>query len=149
MSAAGLNALKKYEGCRLEPYLDEAGVLTIGYGHTRDVAAWAAAGRKLTQHEADVILMSDLEAYEDGVTYFLRNTEVTQSQFDALVSLCFNIGVTRFGQSTLMRKLLKGDVAGAAEQFDAWRFAGGRGHVSPGLVKRRAEEKAMFLEGFV
>lgn len=143
MSAAGLNALKRFEGCRLEAYLCEAGKPTIGYGHREGVEL----GQKLTQHQADVLLEFDVESFEDGVTYCLRNTEVTQSQFDALVSLAFNIGITRFSTSNLLRRLLKGDVSGAAGEFGKWRLADGK--VSPGLEKRRKAEREMFLEGFV
>jgi GH24 family phage-related lysozyme (muramidase) len=138
MSAEGLNLLKRFEGCRLEAYLCEAGKPTIGYGHREGVEL----GHHITQHQADVLLAYDVESFEDGVSYCLRNTMVTQSQFDALVSLAFNIGITRFGKSTLLRKLLRGDVKGAAAEFAVWRLAAG--NVSVGLEKRRAAEREFF-----
>ncbi|TVS40518.1 lysozyme, partial [Xylella fastidiosa subsp. multiplex] len=68
-----------------------------------------------------------------------------QHQFDALVSLSFNIGACAFHRSTLLRKLNAGDVAGAAQQFHVWKWAGGR--VQSGLIIRRAAERALFEGG--
>lgn len=143
LSERGADFIKAKEGLRLEAYQCEAGKWTIGYGHRRDVKE----GMRITEHQAEVVFTSDAESFEDGVSYMTKDVDLTQSQFDALVSLAFNIGVTRFATSNLLRKLKRGDVAGAAEEFAKWRLADGK--VSEGLVKRRAEEKAMFLEGFV
>ncbi len=143
LSPRGVEFIKKSEGCRLKAYQCTAGKWTIGWGHTRDVKE----GMQITQHQADVIFSSDIESFEDGVAYMTKGVDLTQEQFDALVSLAFNIGVTRFGTSNLLRKLLRGDVAGAAGEFEKWRLADGK--VDPGLVKRRAAEREMFLEGFV
>lgn len=138
-NATGINLIKKHEGCRLQAYLCPAGVPTIGYGHTRDVKL----GQRITQHQADVILESDLEIYEEGVEHLTRMRPPKENQFAALVSFAFNLGVTRLASSTLMKKYLKGDVQGAADEFPKWVKAGGK--VLPGLVKRRAEERALFM----
>lgn len=137
LSAEGRAFIKRHEGCRLDAYLCAAGVPTIGYGHTEGVKL----GQKITQHQADVLFDFDVEHFEDGVTAF--PVLLTQGQFDALVSLAFNVGLERVAQSTLLHKLRAGDVAGAASEFMKWRLAAGK--VVPGLIKRRADEKAVFL----
>lgn len=69
--------------------------------------------------------------------------KMTQGQFDALVSFAFNLGIGALAKSTLLKKHLAGDYAGAAREFAKWKFGGGR--VLPGLVKRRAAEVALYL----
>lgn len=146
LSAAGLDIIKSFEGCRLSAYpdpgADNGKPITIGYGSTRrlDGSPWAL-GDTITQAQADELLRRDVATAEQWVAR-LVTLPVTQAQFDALVSLCFNIGASAFERSTLLRLLNDGDIAGAAAQFDRWRLAGGR--VLPGLVKRRAKERAMF-----
>ena len=88
------------------------------------------------------MLTDDLLATEDAVKR-LVNVPLTQGQFDALVSLTFNIGVAQFQKSTLLRKLNAGDLAGAAEEFLRWNKAGGK--VAEGLVRRRVAEKGRFV----
>ena len=68
---------------------------------------------------------------------------MNQNQFDALVSLAYNIGTGAFNKSTLVKKLNAGDIRGAADQFDVWINAGGKR--MQGLVNRRAREKALYL----
>ncbi len=79
--------------------------------------------------------------FEPAVRRYVR-VPLKQHQFDALVSLSFNIGAGAFHRSTLLRKLNAGDVAGAAQQFHVWKWAGGR--VQSGLIIRRAAERALF-----
>lgn len=69
---------------------------------------------------------------------------INQNQFDALVSLTYNIGEQAFKDSTLLAKLNKGDIKGAAEQFPRWNKGGGQ--VLKGLVRRRADERELFLK---
>ena len=139
-SQAGIDLIKSFENCELTAYQDVAGVWTIGYGHTAGVYA----GMTITQAQAEEFLRSDLKTAENAVngkvTYPL-----TQNMFDALVSLTFNIGSGNFGSSTLLKKLNQGDINGAANEFDRWIYSGGE--VQPGLVRRRAAEKEMFLNG--
>lgn len=137
LSEGGRKLIKRFEGCRLEAYRCAAGVWTIGYGHTGDVAP----GTKITQHQADVLFDYDVERFEDGVSAL--PVLLTQPQFDALVSLAFNVGLARVAQSTLLRKLRAGDVQGAASEFMKWKLAAGK--VQPGLVRRRAAERELFL----
>lgn len=134
-----VDLIKKYEGLRLTAYLCPAKVWTIGWGHTGDVKK----GDKITQHQAEAILDVDLDTHERGVEKLLAGRPYTANQFSALVSFAFNFGVKKLGESTLLEKFLKGDVQGAAGEFLKWKYAAGR--VMPGLLKRRIEERALFI----
>lgn len=138
MGERGLALLKRCEGCRLEAYQDAIGVWTIGWGHTEDVQP----GQKISQHQADVMLQSDLEIYEQGVEKLLWGIPVTEAQFDALVCFAYNVGLANLGRSTLLKRLRGGDAAGAAAEFLKWTRAGGK--ILPGLVKRRQAESDLF-----
>lgn len=137
ISKAGLDLIKQFEGLYLNAYRCPAGVPTIGYGHTAGVAM----GQTITQQQADDYLRRDVRQFERAVSRLAR-VPLTQGQFDALVSFAFNLGEGALAQSTLLRLLNAGDYAGAAAQFDRWNKAGGR--VLPGLVRRRAAERALF-----
>ncbi len=137
ISKAGLDLIKQFEGLYLNAYRCPAGVPTIGYGHTAGVAM----GQTITQQQADEYLRRDVRQFERAVSRLVR-VPLTQGQFDALVSFAFNLGEGALAQSTLLRLLNDGDHAGAAAQFDRWNKAGGR--VLPGLVRRRAAERALF-----
>lgn len=139
-SQNGINLIKSFEGCRLTAYQDSAGVWTIGYGHTAKVYS----SMKITEEQAIKFLKSDIKNAENAV-----NSRVTyiinQNQFDALVSFTYNVGVGNFSSSTLLKKLNQSDILGAANEFDKWVNAGGK--VLKGLVRRRASEKDIFLDG--
>lgn len=142
-SPAGRKLIEKFEGLRLKAYRDSVGVLTIGVGHTSKAGPpKVTAGMKITAEEADQILASDLAKFEKAVSDSVK-VPLTQNQFDALVSLCFNIGPGNFGRSTLLKVLNLGKYEAAASQFLKWVRAGGR--VLLGLVRRRKEEAALFL----
>ena len=96
----------------------------------------------ITELQASALLMQDVSRFEKGVLEAVK-VSLSQHQFDALVSLAFNIGLGAFRASTLVRKLNAGDIAGAAGQFARWNRGDGR--VLPGLVVRRAAEAALFL----
>lgn len=139
-SRQGVEAIKAHEGLRLTAYDDGVGVWTIGYGSTKGVKQ----GMTITSAEADARLISDLAEAEHAVD-FAVTVPLSQQQFDACVSLTFNIGAGAFSGSTLVKRLNEGKYHDAAAQFDRWVFAGKK--KLPGLVKRRAAEKAMFLDG--
>jgi len=137
-SNEGLEMTKQFEGLRLTAYQDVAGVWTIGYGHTGpDVQP----GRVISELEAEALLRADLAAAVKCVNASLE-VEVTQSQFDALVDFCFNVGRRHFLASSLLQYLNHHNFDAAAVQFGLWVNADGR--PQPGLVKRRAAEAAMF-----
>jgi lysozyme len=140
ISQAGLDLIKRFEGCELEAYQDAVGIWTIGYGHTGpDVHE----GLKITQAQADAILAKDVERFASGVAANVR-VAITQSEFDALVSFAFNVGLTAFRTSTLLKLLNdNSDRSVVATQFLRWNKAGDK--VLEGLTKRRNAEKELFL----
>ncbi len=137
ISQEGIGLIKAFEGLKLNAYLCPAKVWTIGYGHTKT----ARSGQRITEQQAEDLLRQDLRTFEDGVNRQAR-VPLTQSQFDALVSLAFNIGTGALQRSTLLRMLNAGDYSGAANQFLRWNKAGGR--ELAGLTRRRIAEKALF-----
>ena len=141
ISEAGIQLIKKFEGCSLKAYKCPAGIWTIGYGHTSGVKE----GQTITKKEAEAYLKQDLITFETFVSN-LVTVAINQNQFDALVSFCYNLGPGNLRSSTLLKRINAGDFNGAAEQFDRWVYAGGK--KLSGLVKRRAAEKALFLQPF-
>jgi lysozyme len=140
LSNEGLEAIARFEGLRLSAYRDAGGVPTIGYGHTGGVRM----GQIITRARALALLRQDAQTAVEGVRQAVHR-DISQGQFDALVSFAFNVGVGAMRGSTLIRKLNAGDRTGAAAEFLKWVKAGGR--VLPGLVARRKIEQSMFLHG--
>jgi len=136
-SQTGRALTEQFEGCRLMAYQDQAGVWTIGYGHTSGVSE----GMTCTQAQADSWLAEDIQWAADVVN---REVEValSQGEFDALVDFVFNAGSGNFQSSTLLRLINSGDLTDAAAQFDLWDHAGGQ--VVAGLLRRRQAETAEF-----
>lgn len=142
ISNEGVNLITKWEGCKLVAYKDGGGVWTIGYGHTSAAGAPPVrAGMRITQDEAIRIFKNDIVKYEDAVTKVLNKTP-SQNQFDAMVSLCYNIGPTAFQNSTLVKKFNQGDFIGASKAFMSWVKDNGK--VVKGLENRRKSEKSLF-----
>jgi len=142
-SAFGRAAISQREGVRLEAYRDSVGILTIGVGHTSMAGPpTVAPGMRITAEECDDILSRDLKTFERAVNDAVT-TSMSQNQFDACVSLAFNIGGKAFRNSSVARKLNAGNVSGAANAFMLWVKAGGK--TLPGLVTRRQAEKRQFL----
>ncbi|WP_158780726.1 lysozyme [Pantoea sp. BAV 3049] len=143
-SERGKALIKQFEGCRLSAYQDDGGVWTIGWGWTRPVdGVDIHSGMTITQVKADALFSEGLVDYEQAVCR-LVTVPLTQNQFDALVCFTYNLGPTSLQHSTLLAKLNAGDYAGAAAEFDRWIYI----NRSPfdGLIRRRAAEKALFLE---
>jgi lysozyme len=138
ISQTGIDLIKRFEGLRLNAYRDAVGVWTIGYGHT----ATAKPGQRISAERAEELLRRDLETFERGVERRLK-VEVNQAQFDAMVSLAFNVGLGAFGKSTLLRLVNRGAYSAAADQFGRWVYAGGR--KLRGLVRRRQAERELFV----
>jgi lysozyme len=136
-SDACIALVKASEGCRLTAYRDPASILTIGYGSTGGIHQ----GQTITQEQADAMLLDDLEDAAQQVSR-LVTVPLTQGQFDSLTDFVFNLGAGRFRDSTLLRLLNQGNYQGASAQFGFWTLAGGE--PLPGLVKRRAAERALF-----
>lgn len=140
LSTAGLDFIKSHEGFSAVPYDDGFGFLTIGYGHR------IRSGERFTrisQAEALQLLAADTAWAQSAVNRLVR-VPLTQSMFDALVSLVFNWGEGNFSQSSHLQKLNAGDYYGAADRLGQHPITSA-GKVAPGLVRRRQEESAMFL----
>lgn len=147
VSPAGRKAIAAHEGVRLKAYPDPATggePWTIGCGHTSAAGPpKVTKGMTITAEECDAILSRDLATFEKAVLKAVT-APLNQNQFDALVSLAFNIGAGNFSKSTLVKKLNARDYRGAADQFTVWNKAAGE--VMKGLVNRRADERALFLK---
>ena len=142
-----LELIKKWEGLYLDAYLDPVKIPTIGYGTIRYPNGEAVRlGDRITKQQAEGYLQYECEGIIGRLSSLISVT-VTQNQFDAIVSFCFNLGVGAFEDSTLRRELNNGNFAGAANEFDRWVFATENGVKIqfPGLVNRRNDEQALFL----
>ena len=143
VSNLGVDLICGFEGKRLVAYDDGVGVWTIGFGTTiYPNGIKVKKGDTCTEAQAKEYMAHDLKKFEQAVNGAV-NIPLNQNQFDALVSLAYNIGTGAFNKSTLVKKLNAGDIRGAADQFDVWVNAGGKR--MQGLVNRRAKEKEVFL----
>jgi len=158
VSAAAIDMIKHHEGVRTKPYRCPALLWTVGVGHVIDPTHAAVkyeerkslpipAGwdRSLTMDEVDAILAQDLARFERGVARLCPAALGHQGQFDALVSFAFNVGLGNLQRSSIRMRYNRGDIEGAADAFLMWTKAAGK--VLTGLVKRRNDERAMFLGG--
>ncbi|MGV5004808.1 lysozyme [Acinetobacter variabilis] len=144
VSPNGVDLICNFEGLRLKAYDDGVGVWTIGFGTTKYPSGIRVKkGDTCTLDQAKAYMQNDLKAFEQTVNSVVK-VPVNQNQFDALVSLAYNIGSTAFKNSTLVKRLNEGNYKSAANQFDVWVNAGGKR--MQGLVNRRAAEKALFLK---
>lgn len=144
LSKAGADFIRQHEGVRLKAYKpvegEKGGHYTIGYGHygsdvTKDM--------RITLSEAERMFDNDIQKYVVAVNKALQ-VVTNQNQFDALVSLCYNIGISAFTNSTLVKKINKGDYIGASKEFARWNKVNKK--VITGLVRRRADEYKLFLK---
>lgn len=139
IGAKGFALIKSFEGLRLKAYPDPATggePWTIGFGHTGGVKP----GDVITEATADALLLADLGRFEAAVSKLCPIT--TQNQFDALVSLCFNIGEGNLKESTLRRLHNEGAYDQAKAQFARWNRAAGK--EMAGLTRRRAAEALLY-----
>lgn len=143
VSPAGLDLIKTFEGFRAEPEALRAGGWVVGHGHVR----LAEAGAPVTETDASELLKRDLAPHARFVSSKIV-VQLTQSQFDALVSFCLSVGQGAFEKSDVLRKVNSGDMVGAACAMDAWRksSASGESEIHDVLIQRRAAEKAFFLK---
>lgn len=144
VSQRGIDLIHSFESCRLEAYPDpgsrDGTPWTIGWGSTGpDIKP----GTVWTQQEADARFADDLARFAAKVDALIGDAPTDQSQFDALVSLAYNIGSEALRKSTVLRKHKAGDHAGAAAAFGMWVKNDGR--TMRGLVRRRAAEAALYL----
>ena len=143
VSNKGVDLICEFEGKRLVAYDDGVGVWTIGFGTIKyPNGVRVKKGDTCTLEQAKEYMRHDLIEFEHTVNSSVKST-LNQNQFDALVSLAYNIGSSAFKSSTLVKKLNAGDYQGAADQFNVWVNAGGKR--MQGLANRRDKEKLLFL----
>jgi lysozyme len=158
VSDAAKAMIKHHEGVRMRPYRCPALLWTVGVGHVIDPSHAAVKyeerrtlpipdgwDRSLSMGEVDAILAQDLGRFERGVARLCPAVVGHQGRFDALVSFAFNVGLGNLQRSSLRMKTNRGEFEEAADEFMKWTKAGGR--VLPGLVKRRQDERALYLNG--
>jgi GH24 family phage-related lysozyme (muramidase) len=150
--------LKHHEGVRMRPYQCPALIWSVGVGHVIDPSHTAVKyeerkslpipdgwDRVLSMGEVDSILAQDLGRFERGVLRLCPAAIDRQGVFDSLVSFSFNVGLGNLQRSGLRMKTNRGDFDEAADEFLKWTKAAGR--VLQGLVKRRKDERSMYLSG--
>lgn len=145
LSSGGQLFLSELEGKRNRMYLDSAGYPTIGIGHRilEDESYLMTA--QLTDAQVYALLARDLPKFENVVNTSIT-ADINQQQFDALVPLAFNIGVTGFRDSTVVERINAKDTeANIREAWGRWRIAGGQ--VNQGLINRRKKEMDLFFKG--
>lgn len=143
ISDHGLQFIKREEGCILHVYKDAAGYPTIGIGHllTREERIGGKYADGITEQEALDILRADVARTEKAVSSAVT-VDLRQHEFDALVSLAFNIGTGAFGKSTLLKKLNAGRYEEVPTEMRKWVRAGGKRCL--GLAHRREQEIALW-----
>ncbi len=156
--------MHKYEGYRNKPYLCPALIWTIGYGHVlyqeqiklpvvrkegytglirKEFPLKPEDNRVWSKEEIEKLFAEDVAVFERGVLRLVPSSAGSQGRFDALVSFAFNAGLGNLQRSSIRMKANRGDHEGAAEAFMAWVKGGGK--VLPGLVRRRTDEKLLYL----
>lgn len=155
VSKAAIDLIHSFESFKANAYKDPGSVnglpITIGWGSTTDLQGQPIKlGAVWTREYADAKFAQDLARFEMGVNILLDGAPTTQSQFDALVSFAYNVGLDNdgdgkaegLGDSTLLKKHKAGDYAGAKAQFALWNKNDGK--VLAGLTRRRAAEAALY-----
>jgi lysozyme len=137
---SGIDLIKRFEGFSHMPYLCSGGYRTIGYGHkiceNEDL-------KFVSEDDAEKILINDLRRTEQGVVRLVRN-DINDSQFAALVSFSFNLGVGTLQRSTLRQKI---NFSSSDEEIrgEFMKWVKVRGRVFLGLVRRRIVESELFF----
>lgn len=136
--ALAVSMIAKFEGVRHETYYDPVGILTVCYGHT---GSDVVKGRTYSEAQCQKLLKRDIEIHAEALDCI--KTPLTDNQQVALISFAFNVGKTKFCNSTLVKKANKGDMKGACAELSKWVYGNQKGKMVklPGLVKRRAQER--------
>lgn len=135
--------IKYFEGEKFTAYKDAAGLSTIGIGHLIKPDESYLLTATITPEQSNALFEQDLSIAESAIKQ-LVSSPLNPQQFAALCSFIFNVGVTSFKNSTMLKKLNAGDYDGAASEFLRWNKAGGE--VVPGLVQRRMAEMTLFKQ---
>lgn len=145
ISQKGLDLIKRFEGLKLKPYLCPASIPTIGYGNTyyTDGKKVKLTDPSITQAKAEELLKFLIQSYEKSVDSFCRD-DISQQNFDALVSFAYNCGVNNLKSSTLLKKVnLNPQDVTIRNEFMKWDK--GAGKVLAGLTKRRQAEADLYF----
>lgn len=143
----GYELIAHWEGIRNSAYLDSGSIPTIGIGFIR-YSIGAKAGQRvklgdvMTHDQIKAEFKQQIQSYEQAVRQAVT-VPMTQSQFNACVSLCYNIGTAAFARSSVVRRLNERKYRAACQAFAMWDKAGGR--IIKGLQRRRAAEQAEFF----
>ena len=139
LSQAGIDLITEFEGFEAKAYQDLGGVWTIGYGHTgKDVKP----GMTWSKDTALKQFKIDIASREKQLTDRLETVPTTQNQFDALLSLGYNIGMGALGRSEALENHILGRHNAAAQAFMNWTKVNGK--VVSGLVRRRTAERKLY-----
>lgn len=141
----GIAIIKEFESFRSKPYLCQARVPTIGWGST-----YYPNGKRVTLRDKPITVEQGMELFKvTSLKYVMAvdrmtRDDINQNQFDALVSLCFNIGEEQFRTSTVLKRVNKNPSDKTiAEAFSRFKYADGK--ISKGLIRRRAAEVALYF----
>jgi lysozyme len=155
LSHNGETLIKHFESCRLEAYQDSAGIWTIGYGNTSyENGKRVKEGDKIAQWRAEDLFVRVIQHFVNDVNYLTKGMQLTQNQFDALVSFAYNVGsdidldtiAEGLGDSTLLKLVLNNPKnPDISKEFLKWNKAGGK--VVPGLTRRRKAEAHLYKTG--
>jgi lysozyme len=139
ISRKGIELIKKFEGCRLKAYKCSAGVPTIGYGNTYyENGDKVKIGDTITLERAEQLLKELVKKY------YHQHENITQNQFNAITSFCYNVGNANYNKSTLKKKLLKNpNDPTIRDEFMKWNKGGGKELL--GLTRRRKAEADLYF----
>lgn len=148
INKAGLDLIKRAEGFEPATYVDPVGILTIGYGTTAaaGVGIIPRMGMRISEAQASKYLEAALEKFWADIAPAIKRP-INENEKAAFLSLAYNIGPGAFKGSTALRKFNAGDKQGAADAIQFWNKGTVKGQkiVLAGLVKRRADERWLFL----
>lgn len=143
-----LQHVKKWEGLKLTAYPDPGSrngePWTIGFGHVSDGHLKVYRGLTISPAQAEAALEYDLNETAAAISDLVK-VELTDNQFGALVSFAFNVGISAFAKSTMLKRLNKGDYAAVPQQMARWIYNDGK--PMDGLVNRRAAEAGLWAKG--
>lgn len=142
ISKKGIDLLKHFESYEMKAYTCSAGVWTIGWGFTQINGIRVKEGNIMTLEEADKELIKQLRIYENVVKKAIMIKKINQNQYDALVSLCYNIGGSSFRKSDIVKLVNSRNFIGACRIFNLWSKAAKKR--SKGLLRRRMSERYLF-----
>ncbi|MCS5421236.1 MULTISPECIES: lysozyme [Psychrilyobacter] len=142
ISKQGIDLLKHFESYEMKAYTCPSGVWTIGWGFTQVNGKKVKEGDIMTLEVADIELVKQLRIYENVVKKAIMIKKINQNQYDALISLCYNIGGSSFRRSDIVKEVNSRNFIGACRIFNLWSKAAEKR--SKGLLRRRMSERNLF-----